>query len=102
MTDGNIDAGAAPASQMEHLLYEVKKVVVGQDHFLERVMVALLRADICWWKVCRDLRKPSRSTPSPGRCAASSAASSSRLIWFRPISSARASIARRPGNSAPR
>jgi len=27
---------------LEHLLYEVKKVVVGQDHFLERVMVALL------------------------------------------------------------
>jgi MoxR-like ATPase len=31
-----------PASQMERLLYEVKKIVVGQDHFLERVMVALL------------------------------------------------------------
>lgn len=28
--------------QMEHILYEVKKVVVGQDHFLERVLVALL------------------------------------------------------------
>src|SRR5450432_1684213 len=27
---------------LEHLLYEVKKDVVGQDHFLERVMVALL------------------------------------------------------------
>jgi MoxR-like ATPase len=27
---------------MERVLYEVKKVVVGQDHFLERVMVALL------------------------------------------------------------
>jgi MoxR-like ATPase len=27
---------------MEHILYEVKKVVVGQDHFLERVMVAML------------------------------------------------------------
>src|SRR6201991_2605992 len=27
---------------LEHLLYEVKKVVVGQDHFLERVIVALL------------------------------------------------------------
>ena len=33
---------ALPASQMERLLYEVKRVVVGQDHFLERVMVALL------------------------------------------------------------
>ncbi|MEO8884155.1 MAG: MoxR family ATPase [Devosia sp.] len=27
---------------MEQILYEVKKVVVGQDHFLERVLVALL------------------------------------------------------------
>src|SRR5579872_1262119 len=27
---------------MEHLLYEVKKIVVGQDHFLERVLVGLL------------------------------------------------------------
>ena len=27
---------------MEQILYEVKKIVVGQDHFLERVMVALL------------------------------------------------------------
>ena len=27
---------------MEQVLYEVKKVVVGQDHFLERVLVAIL------------------------------------------------------------
>ena len=33
---------ALQASQMERLLYEVKRVVVGQDHFLERIMVALL------------------------------------------------------------
>ncbi|MGC8074531.1 AAA family ATPase, partial [Salmonella enterica] len=26
----------------ERILYEVKKVVVGQDHFLERVLVAIL------------------------------------------------------------
>ncbi|MEO8122903.1 MAG: AAA family ATPase, partial [Burkholderiales bacterium] len=30
------------ATLMEHILYEVKKVVVGQDHFLERVLVAIL------------------------------------------------------------
>jgi MoxR-like ATPase len=30
------------ASMMERVLYEVKKVVVGQDHFLERVLVAML------------------------------------------------------------
>jgi len=30
------------ASLMESVLYEVKRVVVGQDHFLERVLVAIL------------------------------------------------------------
>ena len=35
-------AAAAAAQLMESILYEVKRVVVGQDHFLERVMVALL------------------------------------------------------------
>ncbi|HRP75080.1 MAG TPA: MoxR family ATPase [Rhodocyclaceae bacterium] len=30
------------SSLMERILYEVKKVVVGQDHFLERVLVAVL------------------------------------------------------------
>src|SRR5256714_2502491 len=30
------------ASLMERILYEVKKVIVGQDHFLERVLVAIL------------------------------------------------------------
>src|SRR5688572_22840286 len=33
---------AEPATMMERILYEVKRVVVGQDRFLERVMVALL------------------------------------------------------------
>ena len=27
---------------MEQLLYEVKRIVVGQDRFLERVLVAML------------------------------------------------------------
>ncbi|MCW5649375.1 MAG: MoxR family ATPase [Ramlibacter sp.] len=33
---------AATAQLMEQILYEVKRVVVGQDRFLERVMVAIL------------------------------------------------------------
>jgi MoxR-like ATPase len=37
------DPGRAEmAALMERILYEVKKVVVGQDHFLERVLVAIL------------------------------------------------------------
>ena len=39
----NINTTPAHASTlMEEILYEVKRVVVGQDHFLERVMVAVL------------------------------------------------------------
>ncbi len=37
------EAGRAGTyTQMERILYEVKKIVVGQDHFLERVLVAIL------------------------------------------------------------
>ncbi|MCW5658048.1 MAG: MoxR family ATPase [Burkholderiaceae bacterium] len=36
------NSNAEPATLMERILYEVKRVVVGQDRFLERVMVALL------------------------------------------------------------
>jgi MoxR-like ATPase len=31
-----------PGSQMERLLFEIKKIIVGQDHLLERIVVALL------------------------------------------------------------
>jgi MoxR-like ATPase len=34
--------GAAVSSLMQRILYEVKRIVVGQDHFLERVLVAIL------------------------------------------------------------
>src|SRR5205809_4771573 len=39
----NGDIGRSEVSlEMERILYEVKKIVVGQDHFLERVLVAML------------------------------------------------------------
>ena len=31
---------------MEKVLYEVKKIIVGQDHLLERMVVALLQTQI--------------------------------------------------------
>ncbi len=34
--------GNEVSALMERILFEVKKVVVGQDHFLERVLVAIL------------------------------------------------------------
>jgi MoxR-like ATPase len=40
--DDQPGSAAASAPLLERILYEVKKVVVGQDHFLERMMVALL------------------------------------------------------------
>ena len=45
MTDADqrrFEANPDTAELMERILYEVKRVVVGQDRFLERVMVALL------------------------------------------------------------
>ena len=45
MTDADIrrfEPNPATAELMEKILHEVKRVVVGQDRFLERVMVALL------------------------------------------------------------
>jgi len=36
------ESAASTATLMERLLYEVKRVVVGQDRFLERVLVAML------------------------------------------------------------
>ena len=45
MTEADIrrfEPNPATAELMEQILYEVKRVVVGQDRFLERVMVALL------------------------------------------------------------
>src|SRR5437879_9552919 len=35
-------SSADVSSQMQRILYEVQKIVVGQDHFLERVLVAVL------------------------------------------------------------
>ncbi len=43
MGDGNPEYKAhEQARTMEQILYEVKKIIVGQDHLLERVLVALL------------------------------------------------------------
>jgi MoxR-like ATPase len=41
MDNGNLNSSQI-ASIMESVLFEVKRVVVGQDHFLERVLVAML------------------------------------------------------------
>ncbi len=40
--EASSSSSAEASTLMERVLYEVKRVVVGQDHFLERVMVAML------------------------------------------------------------
>ena len=40
--DTSVTERGEGSSLMERILYEVKKVVVGQDHFLERVLVAIM------------------------------------------------------------
>lgn len=42
MSDKLSGSAAPVASLMERVLYEVKKVIVGQDRFLERVLIAIL------------------------------------------------------------
>jgi MoxR-like ATPase len=42
MEQPGVQKASEVSSLMERILYEVKKVVVGQDHFLERVLVAVL------------------------------------------------------------
>src|SRR5581483_8924118 len=39
---GPMTVATRPGSQMERLLFEIKKVIVGQDELLERIIVALL------------------------------------------------------------
>jgi hypothetical protein len=41
-SDADFGRGEDTAALMERVLFEVKRVVVGQDHFLERVLVAIL------------------------------------------------------------
>ena len=51
---------------MERVLYEVKKVIVGQDHLLERMVVSLLaRGHISSWRECLGWRRRWRSRLSP-------------------------------------
>jgi len=38
---------------MERVLYEVKKIIVGQDHLLERLIVALLARGTSSWRAFR-------------------------------------------------
>jgi len=87
---------------MERVLYEVKKVIVGQDHLLERMLVALLARGHILIEGVPGLAKTLAIKTLAQAIGGSSNASSSRPISSRPIWSARASTTRRPASSARR
>ena len=75
-----------------------KSVVVGQDHFLERVLIALLAKGHLLVEGVPGLAKTlTVNTLADGDPAASSSASSSRPTWCRPTWWARASTTRETG-----
>ncbi len=75
----------AVASMMESVLYEVKRVVVGQDHFLERILVAVLAQGHLLVEGVQGWPKPLPSKRWRKPCAASSSGFSSPPICCRPI-----------------
>ena len=72
------------AAPMERVLYEVKKVIVGQDHLLERLIVALLARGHILVEGVPGLAKTMAIKTLAERSAASSSASSSRPTSSRP------------------
>ena len=76
---------AGTSAQMERILYEVKKIVVGQDHFLERVMVGMLAQGHLLVEGVPGLAKTLTVKTLARTIRAASAGSSSRPISFRRI-----------------
>ena len=60
-TELTMDTDSATAARvaLEESLYEIKRVIVGQDAMLERVLVALLSVGMCSSRACRASRRPS-------------------------------------------
>jgi hypothetical protein len=90
------------AQLMEQILYEVKRVVVGQDRFLERVMVAMLAQGHLLVEGVPGLAKTLTV-----KTLANTVRGQFKRIQFTPdlvppTWSARASTTRRPATSAPR
>ena len=83
---------------LESALFEIKRVIAGQDAMLERVLVCLLADGHLLLEGVPGLAKTLHDQDARRRCsAATSAACSSRPTCCPPISSARASTARAPG-----
>ena len=93
--------GQDRAAPMERLLYEVKKVIVGQDHLLERLVIALLsRGHILVEGVPGLAKTMAIKTVADSDRRRVPSGSSSRPTSSRPTWSARASTTRRRASSA--
>ena len=84
---------------LEQMLFEIKKVIVGQEALLERIVVALLARGHILVEGVPGLAKTLAIRTVAGSSAGSSTASSSRRTWCRPTSSARASTTSAPASS---
>ena len=95
-TTAEIDAATTDrsAALLERALFEVKRVIVGQDAMVERLLVGLLARGHCCSRACRASPRRWRCEPWPTSSAAASPGSSSPPTWCPPTSSA-------PGSSGP-
>src|SRR6476469_4443242 len=89
---------SAPAAGLQHevhtlerAIFEVKRIIVGQDLLVERMLVGLLSKGHVLLEGVPGVAKTLASRRSPRSWAARSRASSSRLTWCPPTSSAPAS-----------
>ena len=89
------EPSAAPPDLLEDALFQIKRVIVGQDRMVERALVCLLARGHCLHRRrARRGQDARRVDHGPASSAARSAACSSPPTWCRPTSSAPASGAR--------
>ncbi len=95
------DAIAHTGRAMKAVLHETRRVVIGQDAMLERVLVALLAGGHVLLEGVPGLAKTLTVKTLAQVMGGTFRGCSSRLIWCRPISWARASGAPIPAASTP-
>ena len=99
-TPAAVTTPAQDATLLERALFEVKRVIVGQDRMVERMFVALLARGHCLLEgVPGRGQDPRGGDPGPGGRRARSPGCSSPRTWCRPTSSAPGSTGSRARSS---
>src|SRR6058998_3324567 len=78
-----VTSGPELAASLEDALFQIKRVVVGQERLVERAMLALLTGGHCLIEGVPGLAKTLTVSTLPVWSAASSPASSSPPTWSR-------------------